>query len=399
MNTQRNRFFAIVSVLVLISGNGLAQDIVNPVPGYRKLPRESEQQPDSVKSLDVFFEQLPRFGETTPVLVTYYSQFSSEAGVEISAQNANSTTKEVSPFVEFIPGPVQAGDTVRARFEFTPRAVGYLELKFIAYDPTNKNVKAPVKVGGWVRADLVLSPSGETVALGSPAANGANHALLGPDPELLTKGVVFAIDPKPPVELRPPDYDEYLESQARHLWYDVRLEAVAGSETGSLDIRGTVSPYHAFVSGIGIEIQHTENLEVTKVPKSIDGPVVKFGTYDFEMSVRSKGKSKIEPLSVCFVTPNPDLGNVVGTFSGMQSSELKKCMSLYIGFDDYGRLLFVTHRDVWSDLQRQKTEKSGALLTDDRIDQVAKLGRPPRPREKTYSENYSKVISIDSVKQ
>ncbi len=395
MNTLRYLTYFILLVVFLI-GHAGAQNIVNPVSGYKKLPRSPERpQPDSVKSLDVLFEQLPRFGETTPIQITYYSPFDSEAGIEISAQNANQTTKIVSPLVAAIPGPVKKGDTIEARFDFTPRTVGYLDLKFVAYDPTNKDVKAPVRVGGWIMTEMVLAPSGETAALGGTAAKGMNHTVLGPYPELLSKGLVFELDPKPPVELRPPDYDKYVEKHGSRYWYDVCLEVFSGSVPGSLDLRGTVSPYHAFEAGIGIEVQHSDKMEVARITPSIEGPVTDYGAYGFEIEVRSKGQSVLESLSICFVTPNPD---TLGTYARPKLRELKRCIPLLIGYDESGNLSFVTDRDPRSFMERQG-ENQTPLFNDRRITRVMESERPPRTNTKTRSENFDAVTAIGKTEQ
>ncbi len=390
------RYLLLAALMLLADCAPEQENIVNPVPGYNQLPRQSQQQlRDSVLAVEVLFEQLPQFGETTPILVTYYSQFDSQAGVEIAVQNANLTRFEISPFVAVIPGPIMRGDTVQALFEFKPRAVGYLHLKFIVYDPTYKNVKTPVRVGGWVMPEMILSPSGETVALASPAAKGNNHVALGPNPELLDKGLVYTIDPKLPSELRPPNYEEHLEERAHRYWYDVRLEVFAGSGSGSIEMHGTLSPYHAFAAGIGYEVSHGDNIEITNISPSIVGPVIKHGTYDFEIDLRSRGRAVIENLSICFVTPNPDLGIESGVFSHKKSRELKRCFSFCIGFDDSGDLLFVAESRDWSFLGQRSQDAPKPLFNDNRIDWAYESGRLQGTSKKTYSDNYEDVMLMN----
>ena len=381
---RRSRVLLVILILAFgWSIEASAQDIINPVPGYRQLRR------DTVKTCEVFFEPLPRFGDTSHILFTYYSQFYSEAGLEIAMKSETSTSIDLNPYVVTIPGPIAKGDTIQCRFQIVPRAVGYIDLSFVVCDTISRPVLRPLRV----HTKMLLSPSGETIALATPACSSIFGPLMGPNPELLNKGVRFAIDPKLPPELQPPNYEEYLSNRPERYWYDVRLEVAPGIVTGSIVIHGTLSPYQSFNAGIGIDVRSSDNQEVTKLSPSIEGPAIKGAVYDFEIEVKANCQSELGLLTIGFTTPNPDFGSQDGVLSKLNWEQLNRHINLCTGFDESGNLSFVTDKNVWVLLESREKEGIKPKFVDERLELVRTHKRPRTQGDVIYSENYDKIMN------
>ncbi len=332
----------VASFLVCIGSLALAADVNNPFQSYRIVDHFATVK-DSVLVATSFFDPLPVYREESQFVIEFYPQYSSEHGFVFREYEPSryQGILILSPNEIEVPGPIEAGDTVRVEFRVTPLRVGVvpLSIRIGGKVPPGETRHSP---GGSIKADFLLGPDGTTLGLASGHVDARNASVLGPSPEQLTKGLSFF---KNSLELKKEmdAYDPNGRTRAQSGAFEIRAEAMLSeSAENRIQIDCTVTPFRDYDAGIGFEIGHTEALNVVAMDSSHTAPVTAEQPYDFSAQIEVEGPGT-ERLSFVFFTLNPDIMQ-----TGEPNSEpgIGDLVTLYVGVNSNNEVIFITESNA-----------------------------------------------------
>ncbi|MCP4684206.1 MAG: hypothetical protein GY867_02060 [bacterium] len=308
---------ATIGVVILVVGNTVAQDIVNPILFHYEMSSE-DGTVDTLLSARVTFDPLPQYGVQTNLTIEHYARFSTDSGmmVELRGEAVEKVWLHAPYYAKRIPGPIKKGDTVRVEFQLTLHQVGMIPLSLLVYDDLVLAAGKSVRVGVMEEIPFLLSADGQTVGMASRSVSQRNATVLGPVPNLLAGDRVFRIQPHYPQPdlqwLDLPERPNY-EPDKNVFDLEVRLRPVV-DKPGQRRVICRVSPHQDFEYGIAWQITHSDELAVTGVDSCILGEVWADSLYELscDLELVSSGLGK---LIIHCITPNPDNGVEGALFS------------------------------------------------------------------------------------
>ena len=385
----------VLAVLLSATPGGIvASEIHNPSVTYRKLPRP-EGGADSVWTGSAFFEPLPEYMKETTVIVkcVSYKDCDNDILFWCNRQSYNRHEIELEPREARVPGPFKAGDTVTAEFTIKPLRVGTYDFGFQARTVSPGDEPGTSRGIGSIDAPFVIGPYGNVTAMNSQQVDYRCASDLGPTPDLFQeRGAVFFIDPSPYFERMDPASTSHFWSNPYHVFHAVVWVSASTEKPNSLDLRISASPYRDYPGGIGLEINHTDGLQLTDLTPSIPGPIQAGQDYEFSLSVNYTDAG-IHALSLFLATRNPDFGAPGDRQTKSLNEMTGSHVTLRIGVGNDGRLLFVTNVPPGQSLE-QRTSVSAESI-DSRYGFVRAADKKLKCDRKTTSLGFDQAIGIE----
>lgn len=250
---------------------------------------------------------------------------------------------------------------------------------------------------GKADANFVIGPDGTVTMMQATTIDYRYSSDLGPMPDVFEEhGAVFFIDPPPNFERMDSAATSHFWSNPYHIFHAVVWVSASTEKPSSLDLRISVSPYRDYPGGIGLDISHTDGLQVTNLTPGIPGPIQGGRDYEFSLSV-NYAEADIHALSLFLATRNP----AFGAPGDRQLMSLNKTtgsqVTLRIGAGSDGRLLFVT--DVPPGASLESRTLVAAESIDPRYEFVRSLDQTLRYDRKTTSPGFEEALGLGSEKQ
>lgn len=254
---------------------------------------------DSTLYGSVIFEEPPRYGQPSPVVVEFHALQEYPDGVTIIAtpQNGSLVHAEFANPTQVISQSISQGGIVRAQFSFEFWQIGRMMLGFHVLDNSDLSWNGledhTGRGGSIIKAQAYFDVDGSFVGVAKHFSMKEAPWTLGPSQELLRKGTKFYDSQKAPATLltsMSKQRKEYFKvnNPKRLPKYDNRLSfsTVAevrpvGGDLSELELICHVSPYKPFSKGIWYIIHYPDHISVKPLTESYLQPVDTGSTYDF----------------------------------------------------------------------------------------------------------------------
>ncbi|MGD8923095.1 MAG: hypothetical protein PVH24_07570 [Candidatus Zixiibacteriota bacterium] len=388
------RLFIFMALLLgAFTSEIVAGGINNAVVTYATRP-SPEGSVDSIWVGTAIFDPLPEYMKETKLIVTCVSRADCEHDILFwcNQQSYFRHEIELEPEEIQVPGPFEAGDTVTAEFTIKPLRVGTYDFGIQARAVFTGDEVEKFRGIGFVDAPFVIGPGGTVTALNSPEVDYRYASDLGPMPDLFNeRGAVFFIDPPPYLKRLGSVSRSFFENEPLHVIHGRVEVSESADKPNTLDLKMSVSPYRDYPGGIGLEIRHTDGLQFSNLTPSIPGPIQAGQTYEFSLSVTYAGVG-IHSLSLVPATANPDYLKP-GGFHSAKRSRIGNILTLHLGIDGDGHLLFITDRSPGQSLELPT--RVSAETIDPRYGFVRSSEQDWNFNQTTTSPNFDEAIAIE----
>jgi len=359
----------------LLSMNASGSEINNAVICYHvSNPLSDSNNLDSALIGKITFESIPEYMQTTNVILEYYSQFETDKGIVLKFTGKMDDRLEISDPVSVIQGPIGNSDTLVVRLSFTPKRVGFIPFEFVIFENTPlkspRDNKLGPKVAGTLKADILIGPDGKTTGIASNICNQDYATTLGPGAELLKQGINYTVDPKPTLgDFYPEQERFYQKNPSRYIFeIDANID-VSRQEKNTINISCDVKPYHDFKYGIIYEASVSDNISIVEMSPSINATVFTNQSYQFDMQALIE-KPGLNIIRLNFLTPNPDYGTDGNLFSHRRTRMLSNGLSLFVGVDESGNIVFISDREPISKLDSMQKSGISTVQVDPRYNLI-----------------------------
>lgn len=371
----------LLGIFVLLPANNLSfgQAINNPVMCDIKLGLTEEGFDESIIIGKITFEELPEYMKETKVIFEYYPFFSSDSGLVFKYNRTFDGRLGMREYIKIINEPVKRGDVIQFEFQITPMKIGLIPFSFIVLEncsfPEAFNEKRRLMIGGEMRADFLLGPDGKTYGIASKMCKWENATGLGLYPKLFANGQHFYVNPK----LILPEYNpgnvinqsEMIESYHYNFALDIDIRLEYG-DNPLIRFDCKVSPYQNFTDGIGFQIKHSEDIEMIEISPNILGTVDSSQVYQFTVK-SSLPQPGLSQIMLGFYTPNPEFESLRNSIIAKSRIKIGNYLSLIIGVDDNGRILFINDEKSFGNFKRLGDRAGSVDIIDNRYSKVLQM--------------------------
>jgi len=214
---------------------------------------------------------------------------------------------------------------------------------------------------------------------------------LGPYPELFERGIKFFVDPKRiSLENSTSSSKKRNDDYIKHHNFAIEAIVTPVTDSGFIRIDFHVSPYHNFVKGFGLQVNHSGNLDILEIPITVNQSVDSSQIYNFTLKT-SLPRPGISNLVMGFYAPNPEFESYQARGKRTRD-KIGTQIELTIGADDKGNILFISEYISMRQLQKVLNERKLSYYDlDRRYNILSNFDNPPRGRI-TRSEGFEELI-------